>query len=131
MQSAGRSPLDGGLAEEFSWNQEPSSATSGIGERTTIVCFSPEVDLVAGLVIGAVGIDGVRHVRRPAERAIAVLPLVFAGHQLIEAFAWWGLQGKVPEQVGQAAVWLYLVIAFGVVPILVPMAVWSLSLIHI
>lgn len=91
------------------------------------MCFSPEVDLAAGIVIGAVGLDAMRHVRSPAERPLAVLPLVFAGHQLIEAVVWWGLQGKVPSSLGHAAEWLYLAIAFGVLPILVPLAVGALD----
>lgn len=92
------------------------------------MCFSPEVDLAAGLVIGAVGIDALRHVRTPAERPLAALPLVFAAHQLIEAVVWWGLQGSVPAAVGHAAEWLYLAIAFGVLPVLVPVAVGALDL---
>jgi len=91
------------------------------------VCFSPEVDLAAGLVIGAVGLDALRHVRRPSERMLAAVPLVFAAHQLIEAFVWWGLQGKVPDALGHGAEFLYLVIAFGVLPILVPVAVGALD----
>ena len=102
-------------------------ATVANNERTTIVCFSPEVDLAAGLVIGAVGIDALRHLRTPAQRPLAALPLVFAGHQLIEAIAWWGLQGTVPAAIGHAAEWLYLAIAFGVLPILVPVAVGALD----
>jgi len=96
-------------------------------ERTTIVCFSPEVDLAAGLVIGAVGLDALRHVRNPAERPLSELPVVLAGHQLIEAIVWWGLQGKVPAALGHTAEWLYLAIAFGVLPILVPVAVGALD----
>ena len=91
------------------------------------MCFSPEVDLVAGLVIGAVGLDALRHARTPAERPLAALPLVFAGHQLIESVAWWGLQGKIPTVLGDTAEWLYLAIAFGVLPILVPVAVGALD----
>jgi hypothetical protein len=67
------------------------------------MCFSPEVDVGAGLVVGAIGIDAVRHVRRPEERWLAALPLVFAVHQLVEAFAWWGLQGRAPQPLGEAA----------------------------
>lgn len=91
------------------------------------MCFSPEVDVLAGLVIGAVGIDAVRHVRTAAERPLAALPLVFAVHQLVEAGVWWGLEGKVGAEVGHAAEWVYLAIAFGVLPILVPVAVSALE----
>jgi hypothetical protein len=36
---------------------------------------------------------------------------------------WWGLEDQVPHAVGRLAVFLYLVVAFGVVPVLVPAAV--------
>jgi hypothetical protein len=87
------------------------------------VCFSPEVDLVAGLLVGTVGIDAVRHVRRPADWPLAVLPLVLAAHQLVEAVLWWSLEGHLPAAAGDLAAQVYLLIAFGVVPVLVPVAV--------
>ena len=37
-------------------------------------------------------------------------------HQLDEAFVWWGLDGHVPHTVGRVALWIYLVIAFVVLP---------------
>ena len=88
-----------------------------------VVCYSPEADLIAGLVVGAVGLDALRHADGPRDRALAVVPLVFAGHQLIEAVAWWGLQGRVSPDIGNLAVLVFLVIALGVVPVLVPYAV--------
>jgi hypothetical protein len=91
------------------------------------MCFSPEMDVAAGLVIGAVAVDTLRHVRRPQELPLAVLPLVFAVHQLVEAFVWWGLEGKVSSALGQHAAWVYLAVAFGVLPVLVPFAVGALE----
>jgi hypothetical protein len=37
--------------------------------------------------------------------------VVFAAHQLIEAFVWWGLEGELPAAIGRGAAWLYLAIA--------------------
>ena len=91
------------------------------------MCFSVEADLVAGFAVGAIGIDALRHTRRPAEKALAALPVVLAGHQLTEAFVWWGLQDRVPDSVWRPALWLYLAVAFGVVPVLVPIAVGALE----
>jgi hypothetical protein len=92
-----------------------------------LVCFSPQADFVAGIVVGGIGFDVLRHVRRPAEKPLAAIPLVLAGHQLIEAFVWLGLQGRVPDDVWRPAMWLYLAIAFAVVPVLVPLAVRALE----
>jgi hypothetical protein len=87
------------------------------------VCYSPEADLVAGLVVGAAGIDALRHVDDRRDIAIAAVPLVLAAHQLIEAVGWWGLQDRVPEAAGTIAIAAYLVIAMGIVPAFVPYAV--------
>lgn len=89
------------------------------------MCYSPEADLAAGVIIGAVGIDALAHGRGDRSTiALAALPAVFAAHQAIEAVTWWGLQGRVPASIGEAATTTYLVIAFTVVPFLVPFAVW-------
>jgi hypothetical protein len=87
------------------------------------MCYSPEADLVAGLVVGAAGVDALRHVDDRRDLALAAVPLVLAAHQLIEAVGWWGLQERVPEMAGTLAIAAYLVIAMGVVPALVPYAV--------
>jgi hypothetical protein len=42
---------------------------------------------------------------------------------VVEAFAWWGMEGRVPVRVGELATWLCLPFAFLVVPPLVPWAV--------
>ncbi len=91
------------------------------------MCFSAEADLVGGLIVGAVGIDAMRHARRPFERLLATLPLVFAAHQLIEAVVWWGLEGRIDEVLWHTARWLYLAIAFGLLPVLVPIAVGGIE----
>jgi hypothetical protein len=92
------------------------------------VCFSPQADLVAGIVVSGIGVDACLHLRgRSSHLLLATLPLLLGGHQLIELFVWWGLQGHVPHQVGQVALWLYLLIAFVVLPIFVPLAVRALE----
>lgn len=85
------------------------------------MCFSVEVDLALGVAVGAVGVDALRHVTRPTQLPLAALPLVFAAHQLNEAFVWWGLDGTLDAGVANAAAWLYLFIAF-LFPIVVPVA---------
>jgi hypothetical protein len=92
------------------------------------VCFSPEGDLAGGLVVTAIGIDACRHLRgRNNYLILAVTPLVLGAHQIDESLVWWGLQGHVPHLAGRIAMWIYLVIAFVVVPILVPLAILRLE----
>lgn len=90
------------------------------------MCFSAEVDLIAGVVVGGAGIDALRHVRHKRQIALAALPLTFGVHQMIETLTWWGLDGRVPGALGEAAMWVYLVIAF-VLPAVVPFAILSIE----
>lgn len=89
------------------------------------MCFSPEADLVSGVLVSGVGVDTVRHQRCPGGLPLASIPLVLGGHQLVEAVVWQGLAGKVPALVTGVATWAYLLIAFVVVPVLVPWAVMA------
>ena len=92
------------------------------------MCFSPEADLVGGVVLAAIGVDALWHVRRRRDHtAIAALPLLLALHQLDEAFVWWGLQGQVATAVGRAATWIYLAFAFVVLPVYLPASVLALE----
>ncbi|MGZ8620867.1 MAG: DUF6629 family protein, partial [Actinomycetota bacterium] len=86
------------------------------------MCFAPEVDLVAGVVVTAVGVDSIRRARAPEELPLASLPLLLGIHLLIEVFVWRGLEGSVSSSVGDAAIWTYLAIAF-ILPVWVPLAV--------
>lgn len=92
------------------------------------MCFSPQADLVGGVVVGAFGVDAVRHVGGRREyAALAALPLLLGAHQLDETLVWWGLQGHVGSGVGHAATWAYLLVAFVVLPIYVPAAIYALE----
>ncbi len=88
------------------------------------MCFSPQADFVGGVVIGAIGVGAVHNAqRRHANIALAALPLLLGAHQVIEAFVWLGLQGHEPQELERIALWAYLLIAFVVLPIFVPLAV--------
>jgi hypothetical protein len=92
------------------------------------VCFSPQADVVGGVLICAIGVDAVRHVRQRREfLALAWIPLLLGAHQFIEALVWLWLQGHVPRAIGHAALWAYLLIAFVVLPVFIPSAVIALE----
>lgn len=92
------------------------------------MCFSPEGDLAGGVVVTAIGIDALRHLRGRSDHLfLAAFPLLLGFHQLDETFVWWGLQGVVPRGVGTVAMWIYLLIAFVVLPIVVPLVIMRLE----
>jgi hypothetical protein len=68
------------------------------------VCFSAEADLFTGVVVGVVGIDALRRVRKPHQLALAATPVLFAVHEVDEAFVWWGLHGQVSWPAEHAAI---------------------------
>jgi hypothetical protein len=92
------------------------------------MCFSPEGDLIGGVVVTAIGIDASRQLHgRKNYLFLAAVPLLLGAHQIDESLVWWGLQGHVPHALGRAAMWIYLVIAMVVVPMVIPLAIWRLE----
>ncbi len=92
------------------------------------MCFSPQADVAGGLLICAIGVDAVRHIGQRREFiALAWIPVLLGAHQFIEAMVWLWLQGHVPRGVGHVALWAYLLIAFVVLPVFVPLAVIALE----
>lgn len=91
------------------------------------MCFSAEMDVAAGVAIGAIGVEALRHVRRPRDLPLGALPVLFGAHQLTEAFVWWGHSGPVDADSARTAVWLYMGFAYVVLPLLVPLAVLAVE----
>lgn len=91
------------------------------------MCFSAQADIVAGVALLPVAVLALREVRCRRELPFAALPLLFAMHQLIEAFVWAGVHGDVTHRVQAAATFGYLLIAFPLLPILLPVAVLLLE----
>jgi hypothetical protein len=90
------------------------------------MCFSPEADLVTGVVAGAFGVDALRHVTRPQQLPLAALPLLLGAHTIDETVVWWGLRGQVPPAATSTAVYVFLAFAF-LLPFLVPLALFGVE----
>ncbi|MGI8816242.1 MAG: DUF6629 family protein [Pseudonocardia sp.] len=86
------------------------------------MCFSATANFVGGTVVTGIGIATLAQVRHPREVPLAALPALFGLHQFTEAFVWLGLEGHIPRSVGDAAAYLYLLYAQGVLPVLFPLA---------
>jgi hypothetical protein len=99
---------------------------SPTGGNTAPVCFSPVADLAVGAALVPVGVAALREVRCWREVPFALLPMVFAVHQVIEAAIWpdgIGLTGGALD----LAVRAYLFIAFPLLPALVPVSILLLE----
>ncbi|CAB4343595.1 MAG: hypothetical protein F2839_06440 [Actinobacteria bacterium] len=86
------------------------------------MCLSPEADIVAALAIGIVAVDTLRRNANPDARALAAIPAIFAGHSLLSALMWWNLRGHIPAEFGSIATNLYILVAFVLWPIYIPLA---------
>jgi hypothetical protein len=92
------------------------------------MCFSPQADVIGGLLVSGIGITVVRNVReRHDHLAFAALPLLLGLHQLTESLVWFGLQGHIPLGIAHVATWVYLLFAFVVLPTYVPLAIRALE----
>jgi hypothetical protein len=87
------------------------------------VCFSATASFVAGGIIGAVGIATLIHVRQPRAIPFAALPLLFALHQFIEGFVWLGLEGRIGPVATGHFVFMFIIYAKGILPLLIPLSV--------
>jgi hypothetical protein len=85
------------------------------------MCFSPQADFTAGVVVVGIGVETLRRVRVRRELIVGALPLMFGLHQLVEGFVWLGLRGEVSSGVGDTAKETYIVFAHAVLPALVPL----------
>src|ERR1700722_17597935 len=91
------------------------------------MCFSPEADFTAGVVVAGVGVETLRRVRAPRELIVGALPLLFGLHQLVEGFVWLGLRGQVSSGLGDAAKAAHIGYAPAVLPVLVPFGFMQLE----
>ena len=87
------------------------------------MCWSPTADLVAGGTVAALGVFALTRVRSARQLPLALLPLLLGVHQLIEVIVWWGQQGEVGAGTAAAARTAWAVIAYPLLPALVPFGV--------
>lgn len=91
------------------------------------MCFSVQADLAVGLGLIPLAVATLAEVRTRRELPFALLPGLFAAHQLVEALVWLGVDGRADGRVQAAAALAYLVFALPVLPVLLPVAVLLLE----
>ena len=77
--------------------------------------------------IGLVGILTLQKVSTPNEVLFALLPLLFALHQFDEGFVWLGMGGHIDTRALEIAAGIFVYYAQGLLPFLVPLAIWLIE----
>jgi len=78
-------------------------------------------------VIGVVGILTLKKVSTPREVLFALLPLLFSLHQFDEGFVWLGMNGYINTLALEIATGIFIYYAQGLLPFLVPLAIWLIE----
>jgi hypothetical protein len=91
-------------------------------QGTTGMCWSPTADLIAGSAVTVLGVVAVSSTRRARDLPLALLPVVLGVHQLIESLVWRSADGEIGAGIGHIATILWVVIAYPLLPALVPLA---------
>jgi hypothetical protein len=91
------------------------------------MCFSMTADVVAGTALIPVAALSVAKVRHRRELPFALLPALFAAHQLVEVVVWAGLDGQVAPGLADLAMRAYLFIAWPLLPTYMPLAVMMID----
>lgn len=87
------------------------------------MCFSATSSFLATGVIAVIGIATLRHVREPRSLLFASVPMLFALHQFCEGLVWLGLNGRIGQVALGHVVFLFMLYAQGILPLLMPAAV--------
>lgn len=91
------------------------------------MCFSAEASFASGAVLSAIGIATVKKVSRPEQRLFAVIPLLFATQQFAEGVLWTTLRSGGYERLQNAAMYIFLITALVIWPVMVPLSIWFME----
>ena len=88
------------------------------------MCFSASASFTGSAVIAGVGIATLLQVRDRNAWLLAAIPMLFALHQMLEGLVWLGIDGRLPLPWPHLAGQLYALYAQGLLPMIMPLAVW-------
>jgi hypothetical protein len=87
------------------------------------MCFSAAANFVGSGVLGTIGVITLTKVKHRRELLFATLPTLFAIHQFIEGFVWFGLDGAMSPAVAHDMGAAFMLYAQGLLPFLLPLSV--------
>lgn len=91
------------------------------------VLYFALINFILSGLIGVVGIKTLRKVSSPNEVVFASLPLLFAIHEFTQGFVWLGIYGYIEPRALEIAESIFVFYAQGLLPFLVPLAIWLIE----
>lgn len=88
------------------------------------MCFSAEASFAASGVLAASSVAIARIPKEKASIPLSLFPAVFATHQFIEGLLWLHHDGLLPDACRSGAVYAYVLIAYVLWPVFVPLAAY-------
>lgn len=93
----------------------------GQASGVTIICFSANASILAGIALLGIGAITVRRAKSWTQLPYAAIPVAFGLQQMVEAYLWKALPVQSPT--ADVATTVYLLFSHVLWPILVPLAV--------
>jgi hypothetical protein len=87
------------------------------------MCFSAGASFTSGVVISTIGILTVKQINKPAQRAFAIIPLLFGLQQFAEGFLWLTFTGMDFNIVRKISAYVFLLTAQVIWSWLIPLSV--------
>jgi hypothetical protein len=87
------------------------------------MCFSAGASFAGGVIISAIGVITIRKVHKPSQILFASIPLFFGFQQFAEGIVWLTLPLQGYEIVRNLAVYIFLITAQLIWPMLIPLSV--------
>jgi hypothetical protein len=91
------------------------------------MCFSAGASFTSSVVISAIGAATYRKAGEPSQKAFAAIPLLFAMQQFSEGVLWITLRSMGHPGLQSAAMYLFLILALMVWPVMIPWSVYRME----
>ena len=91
------------------------------------MCFSASASFGTGVILTGIGIASIKKAGSGPQRLFAAIPLLFAAQQLAEGFVWLALMHVNYTAWQSPSVYFYMIFAYGVWPVWVPLSILLLE----
>src|SRR5690349_25018906 len=91
------------------------------------MCFSASASFGAGIILGVIGVVTLKKAKNFPQRLLAAIPLIFSIQQFSEGVLWLALMNSHYAGWQQSATYIFLVFAYMVWPVWIPLTIMLLE----